>query len=144
MMNKKFYVAPFSAKIIFHVAMDYNSTLSDANWAAKTWPATLATNSVNYDIIGLSYYPYYHGPLNYLTTLLTYLQSTYPSKEVQIVEVGYPNDYYPSSCPYDYSGTYAASDSTACDGVIYNLNGQRVTNPGKGLYIKNGKKVFIK
>jgi hypothetical protein len=28
--------------------------------------------------------------------------------------------------------------------VFYNLQGQRVVNPGKGLYIKNGKKVVIK
>lgn len=28
--------------------------------------------------------------------------------------------------------------------AIYNLNGQRMTNPAKGLYIKNGKKVIIK
>ena len=27
--------------------------------------------------------------------------------------------------------------------VYYNLQGQRVDNPGKGLYIKNGKKVLI-
>ena len=26
----------------------------------------------------------------------------------------------------------------------YNLNGQRVMNPGKGLYIVNGKKVIMK
>lgn len=30
------------------------------------------------------------------------------------------------------------------DGVIYNLRGQRVENPTKGLYIINGKKVIIK
>ena len=30
------------------------------------------------------------------------------------------------------------------DEVIYNLRGQRVEKPGKGLYIVNGKKVFIK
>ena len=29
------------------------------------------------------------------------------------------------------------------DGAVYNLNGQRVEQPRKGLYIKNGKKVFI-
>ena len=28
--------------------------------------------------------------------------------------------------------------------VFYNLQGQRVNNPGKGLYIKNGKKIVIK
>ena len=28
--------------------------------------------------------------------------------------------------------------------VYYNLQGQRVDNPGKGLYIKNGRRVVIK
>jgi hypothetical protein len=30
------------------------------------------------------------------------------------------------------------------DGVYYNLQGQRVDNPTKGLYIVNGRKVIIK
>ena len=30
------------------------------------------------------------------------------------------------------------------NGDIYNLNGQKIEKPGKGLYIKNGKKVIIK
>lgn len=30
------------------------------------------------------------------------------------------------------------------NGAIYNLSGQRITKPGKGLYIVNGKKVIIK
>jgi hypothetical protein len=34
--------------------------------------------------------------------------------------------------------------ATKTDGAIYNLNGQRVMNPGKGLYIVNGKKVIMK
>ena len=33
---------------------------------------------------------------------------------------------------------------TAEDGKCYNLNGQRVVSPKKGLYIKNGKKVVVK
>ena len=32
----------------------------------------------------------------------------------------------------------------ANDGIVYNLSGQRVDNPAKGLYIVNGKKVVIK
>jgi hypothetical protein len=28
--------------------------------------------------------------------------------------------------------------------VYYNLQGQRVGNPGKGIYIKNGKKVIVR
>ncbi len=30
------------------------------------------------------------------------------------------------------------------DGHIYNLNGQRVSSPKKGLYIRDGKKVLMK
>ena len=30
------------------------------------------------------------------------------------------------------------------DGVIYNLSGQRVSSPSKGVYIQNGKKIIIK
>lgn len=30
------------------------------------------------------------------------------------------------------------------EGAIYNLNGQRITTPAKGLYIMNGKKYFVK
>ena len=33
---------------------------------------------------------------------------------------------------------------TIDDGIIYNLAGQRATNPTKGIYIKNGKKFIIK
>ncbi len=32
----------------------------------------------------------------------------------------------------------------ANDGHVYNLGGQRVNNPGKGVYIVNGRKVVIK
>ena len=30
------------------------------------------------------------------------------------------------------------------DAIYYNLNGQRVVNPAKGVYILNGKKVMVK
>ena len=35
-------------------------------------------------------------------------------------------------------------DSVATDGPLYNLNGQRVSNPTKGLYINHGKKRIVK
>lgn len=40
------------------------------------------------------------------------------------------------------SATQTAADDD--NAVIYNLQGQRVTNPSKGIYIINGKKVIIK
>ena len=36
------------------------------------------------------------------------------------------------------------SEMDEVNGEVYNLNGQRVKNPGKGLYIVNGKKVIMK
>lgn len=36
------------------------------------------------------------------------------------------------------------SETAAEDGVYYNLQGQRVDNPTKGLFIHNGKKVILK
>ena len=34
--------------------------------------------------------------------------------------------------------------SMTIDGVYYNLNGQRISHPSKGLYIVNGKKIIVK
>ena len=42
------------------------------------------------------------------------------------------------------TGISAISESKAVKGQAYNLNGQRVARPTKGLYIVNGKKVIIK
>lgn len=36
------------------------------------------------------------------------------------------------------------TEAKSADAAIYNLRGQRVANPAKGLYIQNGKKVIIK
>jgi hypothetical protein len=46
----------------------------------------------------------------------------------------------------DEDGTTAIRETKHSkeDGAYYTLQGQRVVNPGKGLYIKNGKKVLIK
>ena len=48
---------------------------------------------------------------------------------------------------YDEDGTTrinAIADDNAQPDVYYNLHGQRVDNPKKGLYIMNGKKVIVK
>jgi hypothetical protein len=37
---------------------------------------------------------------------------------------------------------FEAGNKTMGDGMIYNLNGQRVMKPSKGIYIVNGKKVL--
>jgi len=46
--------------------------------------------NVDYDIIGVSYYPYFHGSLSVLDTALTDLESNFPEKDIFVVETGYP------------------------------------------------------
>ena len=41
------------------------------------------------------------------------------------------------------TGIHQTQGTQPQDDAVYNLNGQRVEQPRKGLYIKNGKKVFI-
>ncbi len=60
----------------------------------------------DYDIIGLSYYPVWHGTLSNLTSTLSTLTKNFPSKEIQIVETGYYTNSYgtaSSYCTWDYS-----------------------------------------
>lgn len=45
---------------------------------------------IDYDIIGLSYYPYYHGDMSVLNNALTTLEARYPEKPIMIVETGFP------------------------------------------------------
>lgn len=42
------------------------------------------------------------------------------------------------------TGIQAVENATAKSGAIYNVAGQRVNNVSKGIYIQNGKKVFVK
>ncbi len=44
----------------------------------------------------------------------------------------------------DPSGIDAIENGQQADAPVYNLNGQRVNTPGKGIYIKNGRKVLMK
>lgn len=63
---------------------------------------------VDYDVIGLSYYPFWHGYLtaaqvasksdkNNLSAALTHLATYFPTKEVQIVETAYNFQYWPTA-----------------------------------------------
>ena len=53
----------------------------------------MKNRGVDYDIIGLSYYPYYHGLLNVLNSALYALKSSYPDRDVMVVEAGYSYEY---------------------------------------------------
>ena len=89
-----------SAKVIIHterVAQPNN---------LKAFYQKIKDYDVDYDIIGLSYYSYYHGNLNALNTALTQMESTFADKKIMLVEVGYYHDWQPSNVSYDLSSTY--------------------------------------
>ncbi|MCR5818791.1 MAG: arabinogalactan endo-1,4-beta-galactosidase [Prevotella sp.] len=65
--------------------------------------------SVDYDIIGLSYYPFWHNNLATLASSLTQLATSFPNKKVHIVETAYYYQYQPAvgeGIDYDFSQTW--------------------------------------
>ena len=63
----------------------------------------------------------------------SYVDGTMTVKQLDIVE-GEPTGITSAT----------AEAAAATDGIFYNLSGQRVTRPQKGIYITNGKKILIK
>lgn len=90
-------------KIVLHSERTVNNTYTKNFY---TWVEQ--AGFTDYDVIGLSYYPVWHGTISQLTATLNSLQSSWPSKEIQIVETGYYNTTPTlSSSDYDTSGTWA-------------------------------------
>lgn len=65
---------------------------------------------IDYDIIGLSYYPYFHGPLSSLENAIVSLEKNFPDKRIMVVETGYsykwevPGTSRPVDYPYSAEG----------------------------------------
>lgn len=99
-----------SAKIILHVERVSASQQGDnKNYVALTgFYDKMKAQNIDYDIIGLSYYPYFHGPLNDLEGALNKLDSY--GKDIMLVETGYPYKWAVDGTTYDYTGTFAYSD----------------------------------
>lgn len=66
---------------------------------------------VSYDIIGLSYYPYFHGDLDVLSTALDRLTANYPDKPIMIVETGYPYKWEVPGTDHDVTEKYPYSEA---------------------------------
>ena len=88
------------AKIIIHTELVRNPSLLTSYYKA--------VEPVDYDIVGLSYYPYYHYGFNYLESAITNVSrnSACDGKEIMIVETGYYHKWQPTNINFDYSGTY--------------------------------------
>ena len=93
-----------NAKIIIHTERVANTT------ALESIYTRINNGGVDYDVIGLSYYPYFHGNLTQLENALNRLVSRY-TKEIMIVETGYYHAYQPTDITYDYSATYPITNN---------------------------------
>lgn len=89
------------AKIIIH-------TERTNNWGG-TQKIYNRLAEVDYDIIGLSYYPEWHNDLTSLKSILQNLHTYFADKDVMIVETGYYNNWYPSNATYKFTSTWPAS-----------------------------------
>ena len=77
------------AKIIIHTEQCANNPTLDVAFFNR-----IKDNEVDYDIIGVSYYPYFKGPVSNLNRGLTQLENNFPDKKIMVVETG---------CGYHYT-----------------------------------------
>ncbi len=71
------------AKIIIHTERVAKVDIQEAFYER------LQKAELDYDIIGTSFYSYYHGSLQTLETSLNMLATNFPTKDIWLVEVGY-------------------------------------------------------
>ncbi|MBQ8655952.1 MAG: glycosyl hydrolase 53 family protein [Prevotella sp.] len=89
---------------------------------------------VDYDIIGLSYYPDYHGDLNVLSGTLVQLEGQHPDKQIMIVETGYGFEWQLGGATQNFSSTWPITEEGQrefTEDLITMLNGHARVN---GLY----------
>ena len=89
------------AKIIIHTEQCANNPTLDVAFFRH-----IQQYEIDYDIIGVSYYPYFKGPLSKLDNGLTQLEKNFPDKQIQLVETGYPSKWEVNGSTYDYTKTY--------------------------------------
>lgn len=66
---------------------------------------------VDYDIIGLSYYPYFHGNMDVLKKALSELDKKFSDKEIMIVETGYPYKWEVPGSTHDVTKDYPYTEA---------------------------------
>lgn len=101
------------AKIIIHVERTSVSQQNDnKNYAAlSNFYKKMKEASIDYDIIGLSYYPYFHGAISELDGAIDLLEKDYADKSIMVVEFGYPYAWAVGGSTYDYTSKYPYSDA---------------------------------
>ena len=85
----------------------------------KEYAYTLNEQGVDYDVFASSYYPFWHGTLENLQSVLTHVNQTY-GKQVLVVETSYA--YTPEDT--DFNGNTISAESTVDKPYPYTVQGQ--------------------
>lgn len=94
------------AKIIIHLEHIQNATYTVNNFKNMT------SRGLDFDILGLSYYPFWHNDLQTLATTINALAAQFPTKDVHIVETAYYYQNQPEvggGITYDFSSVWPIS-----------------------------------
>ena len=97
------------ARIIIHTERTAQESV------LKNFYQQMASYGVDYDIIGLSYYPYYHGTQATLSASLTMLERQFPGKQIMVVETGCSYHYKVGTDNQGYPLTNAGQKQFATD-----------------------------
>lgn len=97
------------AKIIIHTEQVKNTLL------VTDFYKRLQQYEVDYDIIGTSYYPYYHGNLTQLNKTLTAFETQFPDKKIMVVETGCAYHYKVGDADTGYPLTYEGQRTFTAD-----------------------------
>ncbi len=97
------------AKIVIHTERAGQASV------LKNFYQQMQRQGVDYDIIGLSYYPYYHGSLSTLSASLSMLERDFAGQQVMIVETGCAYHYQVGDDDTGYPLTYEGQRSFTAD-----------------------------
>lgn len=92
------------AQIVIHTEMSKAENVTNFYSELAKYP------DVQYDIIGLSYYPDYHNSLDVLGNTLTKLETNHANKKIMIVETGYGFEWQLADKKYDFTSIYPTTE----------------------------------
>ena len=98
-----------SARIVLHTDLSYSAE------KACEWYALMEKRKVDYDLVGLSYYPVWHGPLKQLKKTVTDVAQL-TGKKIILCEIGYMHTEQKTSAWFGH---------WKCDDIPYSPEGQQ-------------------
>ncbi|MBD5207204.1 MAG: cellulase family glycosylhydrolase [Bacteroidales bacterium] len=93
------------AKIVIHTERTAEPTV------LSQYYQKIASRDIDYDIIGLSYYPYFHGSLSTLDNSLKALRRLNLPQQIMLVETGYSYKWAVPGTTHDFSSTWPYTEA---------------------------------